>query len=183
MIPFVFPSCRLIGLGSFLTLMSALLCPPAIAAGAVSVEPTVSGIQSSIQARGAKATVAVLMRNDRWWGIVTRIRDGETAWIELAPALSAGEGAAYDLANALSYALLRNAPAVLAALNADHGAALDLARVCNSRYPYPIKAFPREAEGYGEKRSAAVAAVDEPALSQVKSACLTALARGPSRGY
>jgi hypothetical protein len=145
---------------------------PADAAPRFAAHPTPAEIGASLARYGARATVNALFDERRWDYVSDRIGAGESAWVALAAKLAPGAdaGTAEDLPIALAFALPRNAPAVLAAVQTG---AFDVAEVCDAPF---IEDTVSDIPAYRRRAAAAVRRVAEPQLAAVKAACLAALA-------
>jgi hypothetical protein len=145
----------------------------AVAGPRFAAHPTPAEIGRSLAEAGPRATVDALWEQRRWDYVSERIGDGDAAFVALAPKLAAGAdaGTAEDLPIALAFALPRNAPAVLAAIQ---GGAFDPAEVCGAPF---IEDTVSDIPAYRRRATAAVQAVSDPALASVRAACLAALAQ------
>ncbi len=130
-------------------------------------------VRSLLNTRGAEGAIAELSGGEgpnRYQAVLAGMADGEAGWLELAPLLRPGaEGEAGDgLMAALSRGLIRN-PAGVLALASD---ALPLVEICGESRIGPaeadVAAFKREA-------TAAVRALDAPALKTARATCLEGL--------
>ena len=137
--------------------------------------PTIAAIEASISHDGAQATVNALFNQRCWDEVAGHIARADRGWIALAGKLAPGAaaGTAEDLVISLALALPRDAPAVLALLQA--GAA-DVADVCGAPF---IEGTVRDIPAYKRHAAAAVARVVDGKLTATKSACLDALAKAP----
>ena len=145
----------------------------AVAGPRFAAHPTPAEIVRSLAEAGPRATVDALWAEGRWDWVSERIGAGDAAFVALAPRLAAGAdaGTAEDLPIALAFALPRNAPAVLAAIE-DGG--FDAGEVCGAPF---IEDTVSDIPAYRRRAAAAVQAVADPKLADVKTACLAALAQ------
>jgi hypothetical protein len=134
--------------------------------------PTVAAIEAAIARDGATATVGALFDQGRWDEVSGRIAAGEPGWVALAGKLAPGTdaGTAEDLVISLAFALPRDAPAVLAVLQAG---ASDVSEVCGAPF---IEGTMRDVSVYAHRAAGAVGRVADPSLAATKAACLDALA-------
>jgi len=131
-------------------------------------------VLASVQHSGAKTTIADLGRRDQWQIVTDMIDTGDTTWIGLVPKLAPGsdEITSEDLAISLSYALPKNAPAVLAALSAEH--IIGVNRVCSMPFPDDIV---KDRAAYKRQALHALDPVNDRELVPVKAACIAMLKR------
>ena len=141
------------------------------AAPRFAAQPTPAEIATSLSQYGAHATVAALFEQRRWDFVSDRIGAGEAPYVALAVKLAPGAdaGTAEDLPIALAFALPRNAPAVLAAVDAG---GFDVTEVCGLPF---IENTVEDRPAYQRLALAAVARVVDPKLAAPKAACLAAL--------
>jgi len=135
--------------------------------------PTPAQVEASIARYGPQATVSALFDQQRWDYVAGRIGDGGAVWVALAVKLAPGTdaGTAEELPISLAFALPRDAPAVLAAIQSGEFAAED---VCGAPF---IEGTVRDVPAYLRKATAAVTAVKDPALAATRAACLQTLAK------
>jgi hypothetical protein len=159
--------------GAAAILLGLACAGAAAAAPRFAAHPTPAEIVRSLAAAGPRATVDALWDQGRWDYVSGRIGRGDAAFVALAPKLAAGAdaGTAEDLPIALAFALPRNAPAVLAAIE---GGPFDAAEVCGAPF---IEDTVSDIPDYRRRATAAVQAVVDPRLVPVKAACLAALAQ------
>ncbi len=135
---------------------------------------TPARINQEIKQSGAKAVVAQLSANgEREWNFVTReISSGRNDWLDLAPALAPGTDAstAIGLRYALSRALPRAPSRVLTILRTNK--AFTVEDVCDVPYIEPSKQI---VDTYLKQAKSAVSKVNDPALTDVRKACLNRL--------
>jgi hypothetical protein len=131
-------------------------------------------IEQSIRSHGARQTVQSLERRKQFDAVLDRIATGNTAWVEIAPALAKGTdaGSAEGLTVALATALPKNPPAVLAVL--DDGPVTGAQAVCGLPFIEPGQ---KEATDYLARAIPAVAAVADSPRVPRRAACLDALRR------
>lgn len=139
---------------------------------------TPAEVKSLIEAKGAGPAVTELYGEEagsRWSTITRGIAKGEQQWIALVPALQPGTQNATDeeLSFAITDSLTANAPATLRLLTTlESGEAY----CADAGYETP----PEELTAFYAAAIAQVEAVDDPALAQIKTACLANLRTGQS---
>ncbi|KPD18979.1 hypothetical protein ADM96_08235 [Burkholderia sp. ST111] len=128
-----------------------------------------------IDEQGAKATVSS-MSESQWDAVLDRVDSGRPEWVALVPKLAKGTdgGNSEDLGIGLAYALPKNPKAVLKAIDPDNGPVLGVSRVCSA--PFIEDTVP-DIPGYIKHAKAALNKVHDPALQNVKNACLAELAK------
>lgn len=166
--------CLILASVAALALTSSALAAALFGAG----DPTAAQVAQAILSAGAKVTVDTLYQSGKWDGVVDRISKGGSDWIAVAPKLARGvdAGPAEDLGIALATALPRNAKGVLGVIDPNNGPVIGVGQVCSMPF---IEETPRHLATYRRKSLAALAAVRDPALSAMKSACLAALKAAP----
>lgn len=157
-----------------LTLLACLACMVSTACASESL--TAGQVAAEIKAQGAKATIAKLAADDQWDTLSEHIVDGEPDWIALAPQLAPGSdaGSAEDLGIALAFALPKRPVEVLHAIDPGNGIVLGVDRVCGMPF---IEDTVQDLQGYKRKAIAAVRAVTDSDLQNVRQACIAALGK------
>ena len=158
---------------AMISVLALSAAPSAWPAPRFSSHPTIAAIEAAIVRDGPPATVRRLFDQGRWDEVSGHIARGEPGWVALGGKLAPGTdaGTAEDLAISLAFALPRDAPAVLAVLQA--GAA-DVGDVCGAPF---IEGTVRDVPAYVRRATAAVARVTARSLAATRAACLDALAK------
>jgi hypothetical protein len=145
--------------------------PGALAAPRLASHPTIAAVEAAIVRDGPQRTVRRLFDEGRWDEVAGHIARGEPGWVALGAKLAPGTdaGTAEDLVISLAFALPRDAPAVLAVLQA--GAA-DVGDVCGAPF---IEGTVRDVPAYVRRATAAVARATDEGLAATRAACLDAL--------
>nr|WKF60737.1 hypothetical protein HUO10_005259 [Paraburkholderia busanensis] len=153
-------------------LACALACSMPIANAA---QPGASVLAKQLDDKGAKATVSGMSESE-WDNVLTRIDAGNAAWIALAPKLAEGTDGGYseDLGIGLAFALPKNPKAVLKAIDPNNGPVLGVGRVCSAPF---IEDTVKDIPAYIKRAKAALHGVHDPALQNVRDACLAELAK------
>ncbi|NYH16596.1 hypothetical protein [Paraburkholderia bryophila] len=154
------------------TLALVLACS---AAPTIAAQPNASVLAKQLDDKGAKATVSGMSESE-WDNVLTRIDSGNTAWVALAPKLAEGTdgGNSEDLGIGLAYALPKNPKAVLRAIDPNNGPVLGVGRVCSAPF---IEDTVKDIPAYIRRAKAALRDVHDPALQNVRDACLAELAK------
>ncbi|MFM0302928.1 hypothetical protein PQQ99_22700 [Paraburkholderia sediminicola] len=153
----------------------ALVLVLACSAANASAPLNPSALAKQIDNEGAKATVNKMSESE-WDSVLTHIDSGKTAWVALVPKLAEGTdgGNSEDLGIGLAYALPKNAKAVLLAIDPNNGPVLGVSRVCSA--PFIEDTVP-DIPAYIKHAKTALTKVRDPALQEVKKACLAELAK------
>jgi hypothetical protein len=146
-----------------------------VLAGANAPQTSPAVLVKQIDEQGAKATVTS-MSESQWDAVLDRVDSGSPEWVALVPKLAKGTdgGNSEDLGIGLAYALPKNPKAVLKAIDPDNGPVLGVSRVCSA--PFIEDTVP-DIPGYIKHAKAALNKVHDPALQDIKKACLAELAK------
>lgn len=149
----------------------SVVCSAANAAA----QKTPAVIAKQINDEGAKATVNGMSESE-WDGVLKNIDSGNAAWVALVPKLAEGTdaGTSEDLGIGLAYALPKNAKAVLSAIDPSNGPVLGVGRVCSVPF---IEGTIKSVPAYIRSAKAALSKVHDPALQDIKKACLSELSK------
>ena len=155
-----------------ITFTLALLCWTTIASA---VQTSPSALVRQLDDKGAKATVSGMSESE-WDNVLTNIDSGNAEWIALVPRLAKGTdgGNSEDLGIGLAYALPKNPKAVLKAIDPDNGPVLGVSRVCSAPF---VEDTVKDIPAYIKRARAALTKVRDPALQDIKKACLAELAK------
>ena len=136
----------------------------------LSADLTPSAIRALLEGQDATAVVRSLDESV-WNGFLAHVEAGDRGWIDLVPLLAPGTdaGTSESLTISLSRALKSNPAGVLNVLAADHYSAAD---ICGDN---DIEVSLFEAVAFIDEALVKVAAVMDPALSEMRDACLFAL--------
>jgi hypothetical protein len=136
----------------------------------LSADLTPSVLRGLLEQQDAAAVVQSLEETS-WNAFLAHVEAGDRGWIDLVPLLAPGTdgSTAQGLAAALSRALKANAAGVLSVLAANHYSPLD---ICGQGEGADS---PIEAARSIDEALVKVAGVMDPALSEMRNACLFAL--------
>ena len=137
---------------------------------AAAASGTADMVARRIAQDGAKQAVAALQKNKTWPRVIAGISSGNAAWVALTPRLAEGTdaGTSEELDYALSLALLRNAPAVLAL----PAGTFPAERICVVPYIEPTDA---QVKSFVARADRALGAVKGGKLAAPRDACLKSL--------
>lgn len=148
--------------------------PPAAAAAATA--PTPADVRAMIEQQGATNAVKALYADGAdtagWNAVLEGVAGGDQAWLDLAPLLKPGTDAATaeTLTIALSEALPKNAAGAMKLIGKDW----TVDDVCRLGVIEPSEA---EVAAWKTGATAAVTAVTDPTLADMKAKCLADIAK------
>jgi hypothetical protein len=136
----------------------------------VSADLTPSAIRTLLEEQDATAVVQSL-DDSSWNAFLAHVEAGDRGWIDLVPLLAPGTdvGTSESLVITLSRALKANPAGVLSVLAANHYSPAD---ICGDN---DIEASALDMARFIDEALVKVAAVMDPALSEVRNECLYAL--------
>jgi hypothetical protein len=141
---------------------------------------TPAEVAEMLDRQGAQATVGALWGesdNSRWATVARGIAMGDPAWLELAPRIAEGvdAGTSTEFSLALQDALTTNAAGALRLMSRLG----DGAAGCTDN---SMEAPPEQVRGFYAAATASVEAVRDPALQEIRNACLAQLRTGAEAG-